>query len=386
MKEGVALPHLVCELERQASAKKDWLVRAQDLEVRSNGSSKLVVDRATDREYQLNDIAHAQLAEYTGVPKPFYDRLRGATEELRVSVFRERHEFHDSNVPLFDTVVNALLGQKGSDVRLVRTLDGKARALLSDSFTVDLDNYDVFRVAAKAISEAGLGPENVLSAQVTERKLYIKVVSPKLEASIQPGNLERPHGGHSFLKEPQVVQAGFIVSNSEVGLGSLSVQPMVYKLMCTNAWIMEEGLRARHIGKALQSDLDGAVYQSDTRLAEAKVRLLKIRDHVQAALDEVRFRGMVQRMQASAELPLDSKVDKVVEATARRFALKETEKDQLLQELIAGADLTLWGLSNAVTAMAKTVESYDRSTELETIGGRMLMLPKADIAELVSAS
>jgi hypothetical protein len=33
-----------------------------------------------------------------------------------------------------------------------------------------------------------------------------------------------------------------------------------------------------------------------------------------------------------------------------------------------GGDLTSWGLGNAVTRMAQDVPSYDRSTELESIG------------------
>src|SRR5204863_7289562 len=102
--------------------------------------------------------------------------------------------------------------------------------------------------------EQGLGADNVVSAEVTERKLYIKVVSPRLEAQIEPSNLHRPHGRHHFLKEAQVVQAGFIISNSEVGLGSLSVQQVVYKLMCTNLWTVETAYRQRHLGKVLEAD------------------------------------------------------------------------------------------------------------------------------------
>lgn len=29
-----------------------------------------------------------------------------------------------------------------------------------------------------------------------------------------------------------IVQAGFVVSNSEIGLGALKVEPLVYRLIC----------------------------------------------------------------------------------------------------------------------------------------------------------
>jgi hypothetical protein len=382
MKTGRVLPELAAELCRRADAKRDFLVPAKELRLSTNGASKLYVDELIGSAFAVNDIAHGQLAEYAGIPKTFYDRMRSATEELRVSLHDEPHEFHALNDPLFDVVVNTLLKNKGADRRLIRTLDGTARALLSENFNVDLDNWDVLRMAASAMEQAGLTPEDVVSCEVTDRKLYLKVVSPKLEARIEPSNLHREHGGHHFLKEPQVVQAGFCLTNSEVGLGSLAIEQTVFKLMCTNLWILETPYRQRHVGKALESGEDHTVYRSDTRLADARTKLLKIRDHIQEALDENRFRALAGTMQQTAEVRLEGKVEAVVEATGKRFALSQGEKEDVLKHLIEGADLTLWGLSNAVTATAQTVRSYDRASELESIGGRFFTLPASELKQL----
>ncbi len=380
--KGRPLPDLAAELKRQADAKQDFVVPAQSVRIRSNGRSDIVLSEL----YELNDIAHQQMAEYTGIPKPFYDRLRGTAEDLRLQLWYSDDDMEGNvsycEASLFDTLLNKLLHTKGKDGRLVRTLDGKARAFLSDSFNVDLDNYDVFAVAARVIEEQGLGPDNVISAEVTERKLYIKVVSPKVEATIEPSNLHRAHGGHHFLKEPQVVQAGFIISNSEVGLGSLSVQQVVYKLVCTNLAIVETAYRQRHLGKVLEADQNGHVYRSDTRTADAKAKLLKVRDHVADALDEHRFAALVGKMQETTEIRLEGRIETVVEGTARRFGLSPTEKDEVLKNLIEGADLSAWGLANAVTATAHSARSYDRATELETVGGRLMTLPFAEMREL----
>lgn len=382
MKQGRALPELVTELKRQANAKRDLLAPAKAIRVHSNGCSRLVLDDS----YVVNDIAHGQLAEYAGVPKPFYDRLRSATNALRVPLLHEDYDPSQADYPLFDVLVNTLLEKKGEDRRLVRTLDGTARAFLSENFNTDLDNYDVLRVAAKAMDEMGLTPENVVSCEVTERKLYVKVVSPKLEATIEPSNLHREHGGFHFLKEPQVVRAGFLLSNSETGLGSLRIQQTIYRLQCTNLWIKEEAYRQRHLGRALEADESGEVYKSDTRLADARAKLLKIRDHVEAALDEHRFLSLVGKMQETTQVRLEGSVEKITEATARKFGLSGEEKDAVLRNLIEGADLSLWGLSNAITATAQTAESYDRATDLEAIGGRLFDLAGAEVAELVRAA
>ncbi len=392
MKQGRTLPDLAAELERQANAKRDFLAPAQTIRLRSNGHTELYLNEP----FAVGEIAHGQIAEYAGVPKGLYDRLRNAAEGLRVPVAQLAdcpQALPDGgqlafckDEPLFDVVLNRLLRQCGGEKRLVRTLDGKARAFLSSSYNPDLDNWDVLRVAARALEESGLGPENVVSCEVTERRLYLKVVSPKLEAVIEPSNLTRAHGGHHMLKEPQVVQAGFVLSNSETGLGSLSVQQTVYKLQCTNLWTIEEGYRQRHLGKTLEAGDDGALYRSDTRQADAKARLLKIRDHVANALDETRFKALVGRMQETAEVRLEGSVEKIVELTARKFGLMQGEKEDVLRNLIEGADLSLWGLTNAVTATAQKAESYDRATELEAAGGRMFALPAAEIRELVRAA
>ena len=45
------------------------------------------------------------------------------------------------------------------------------------------------------------------------------------------------------------------------------------------------------------------------------------------------------------------------------------------QRLIEGNDLTLYGLSNAVTRHSQDVEDYDRATALEGIGYNILSMP-----------
>lgn len=407
MKEGRSLANLALELERQADAKRDFVVATGDGRVHTNGSSALPLIRQ-DETYPLNEIAHGQIADYAEMPKLFYDRLRSSSMTLRVPtaetpVAQGKSELQEptysepfgstdcwparvgSDEPLFDLVINRLLQEKREVKRLVRTLDGRARAFLSSSFDPDMDNFDVFRVAAKVLSESGLTPENVVSCEMTERKLYLKVVTPQLQATIEPSNLTRPQSSFHYLKEPQLVQAGFILTNSETGPGALKVETVVMKLMCTNLFITETSYRKRHPGRMLDADEDGHIYRSDTRAADAKARLLKLRDHVSEALDEHRFLALVGKMQDATEIPLSSNIEKSVEATGRKFGLSQSEREAVVRNLIEVADLSMWGLSNAITQTAGMVDSYDRATEIETIGGKMFSLSPMDLKEIVNA-
>src|SRR5262245_27225407 len=68
----------------------------------------------------------------------------------------------------------------------------------------------------------------------------------------------------------------------------------------------------------------------------------------------------------------------VVEVAAGRFDLNEAERTSVLTHLIRGGDLSQWGLANAVTRAAQDSESFDRATELEAAGGRVIELAPSD--------
>ena len=75
------------------------------------------------------------------------------------------------------------------------------------------------------------------SCEVTPTHLYLKVVNRRLKAEVRVGD---------------VVQAGFVVSNSEVGLGSLRVEPLVFRLVCKNGLICKDFAQKKyHVGRRL---------------------------------------------------------------------------------------------------------------------------------------
>lgn len=67
----------------------------------------------------------------------------------------------------------------------------------------------------------------------------------------------------------------------------------------------------------------------------------------------------------------------MVELTSNKYGLNKDENDGILRHLINGGDLSLYGLSNAITRQSQDVESYDRATELESMGWSVLTMPRA---------
>ena len=43
----------------------------------------------------------------------------------------------------------------------------------------------------------------------------------------------------------------------------------------------------------------------------------------------------------------------------------------------AGGDLSLWGLSNAITLRAQAVDNYEVASQMEKAGGQVIELPRS---------
>lgn len=65
----------------------------------------------------------------------------------------------------------------------------------------------------------------------------------------------------------------------------------------------------------------------------------------------------------------------IVKLVSKDFHITDEESSGVLQRLIEGNDLTLYGLSNAVTRHSQDVPDYDRATALEGIGYNILSMP-----------
>lgn len=373
MKQGRTLQEFAAEIERQAESKADFVLDTRRMQVETlstataRPTTRIILDDAGEDgglgEFSLTDHAHTQVAERLGIPKVFYDRLRfGHTPK------RGARKLPQPGV--FDTLVNGLF-QNAPEKRMVRTLDGKARAYLSNRYR-PFDNIDLASHVLPIIAEWASNQEAELaSCELTENRLYIKVVLPKIQLDIGSAEVG------------DIVQSGFVIQNSEVGLGSLAVYPMVYRLVCKNGMIREaEGMRKYHVGRA--ADQEGAldVFRNETLRQDDKAFWMKVTDVVRASADAAVFEGIVGRMREAKDSTRINDPVGAVERIANTFQLQEKEQKSILSHLIEGGDLSAFGALNAVTRASQDVADYDRATELEKIGGAFLDLSRAEWEKL----
>ena len=91
---------------------------------------------------------------------------------------------------------------------------------------------------------------------------------------------------------------------------------------------------------------------------------------------------IIGKLQDSTRALISGKVQDVVELTSKNYGFNQTEQESILDYLIRGGDMSLYGLSNAVTRMSQDVESYDRATELESIGWDIVTMEPAKWKEI----
>ncbi len=348
MKTGRTLQEFAAEIARQSLSKRDFIVPSNRLHLAIGHGSHMQLSFDQREYFGLRSTMHEQLSTRLDIPRSYYEKMR-------------------THQPMLLTAnVNTWL-EASSDRYLVRTLDNDARAFLSDRYR-PLDNVDLAEAILPRLSDLDVTIE---SCEITERRLYIKAVTPRVQADVVPGD---------------TVQAGICISNSEVGLGALKIEPLIYRLICKNGAVINEmASRKSHIGRR-HSSLDFneqttyVPYISDaTRAAEDKVFWMKINDVMQALLHGPSFQQIVTNWQlATTRAIVDPDVTGVVERTAKKFNLAATEQQSVLQHLITGRDLSAYGLMNAVTRAAHDVESYDRSTDLERIGPQIVELPRTE--------
>ena len=340
MKQGIkTIQNLYGELERQREARKDLIADTRSINISStNGVSMLSVSTGEDiLSYRVTDIAHRQIADRLNIPYKYYERMRTDYPEL------------------LDRNVNGWLMQN-PERRMLRTLDGKLRAFLSDRYR-RLDNLELVDHVLPVIAEMK-GCE-IISCDITETHLYLKVIDKTMKAEIVPGD---------------VVQAGFVISNSEIGLGALKVEPLVYRLVCKNGMISKDLAHKKyHTGKQVE-DTDNAyeLYSDATLAADDKAYFMKVQDIVSAAVDEAKFNLTVDKMRTAMNIKTVDNPVQTVEVLGDRYVLNKLERASILRHFIMGNDYSHFGLVNAVTRSSQDVADYNRATELERIGGTLL--------------
>jgi hypothetical protein len=289
-----------------------------------------------------------------------------------------RHESPQLLAHNVNTWLSAGTGQK----RMVRTLDGKARAFLSDKFR-PIENEDLAETVLPLLLDGGRF--DIMSCEVTERKLYIKVVDKSVSRKLAETGNFMGDGKHRIVR---IAAPAITISNSEVGHGALSIQAGIYDSFCSNlATFAARSMKKYHVGA--RHDLLGedvvALLSAQTQNLTNAALMSQVRDVVANAFNPARFNELVDTVEGTAKEKIsDVDVVKLVNLTGKQIGLTEGENKGVLSALIEGGDLTRFGLYNAVTAFSQKVESYDRATELERAGAAVVELAQPEWQRLLA--
>ena len=326
--------------------------RRMSVETDESGELLLAVDGEDGAEsFFLNDHAIGQMSTDLGIPKRYFDRMREADFGLlRTNVHHWLYQ--EPNRRMIRARYGDLLGTP------------TARAWLSDRYR-RLDNIEI---ATKLLPEfARLGTDvKFHNAAITDTRFYLRATFPAMEKAVKVGD---------------PVHWGVQIKNSEVGAGQFDISNFVLRLACTNGMVVSRVMSARHVGKRLGENLSDEAITADD-----KAFWLAARDELRASIDVSRFDEALEVLRGSTEGAVITAPIGATERLAKAFALSEGEQEAVLTQLASNGDFSRWGALNAITAAAKSVESFDRQVELEEMGWSLASLPEREWSKLAVAA
>lgn len=353
MQTGLRIDTFAEELKRQAENASDYVLPGTNITLKNSGDYFMLTGDLGDGEITtgMRELAHQQLARRLEIPQKYYDRMRRWAPDLLIE---NAHRWLE----------------EGGDRYMVRTLDGYARAVLSDAY-LRLDNHLVADRVLGPMMDAGM---EFKACEVTETRMYIQAVTPDTTREIKKGD---------------AVQFGLTITNSEVGMGSFNIRPFIYRLVCENGMVARQSAgdfhySRRHVGRR-HSGIGAVEMQTDTLAAQAEAISLEMRDTVNHLTNPETIERMMAPLQRAAESQEIEHPEEAVQELARTVDLRESERAGVLENLIRNRDYTAWGAANAVTAAAHDVESFDRNVELQEAGSRVIELGRSQWQRIAEA-
>jgi len=356
-----SLGELAARLERLKATRQDVVTDTRDLTFRV-GADGPVLDVPHVGALPLTRHAHTQVAEKTGIPQRYYDRMA------------------EQNAPLLAENVNAWFLKEPAP-RLVRAAEGHVRALLSDRYRV-IDSEDVALLVA---DRAEKHHADVIECALSETRMSIRVAHPNAREKVGEltAELRARHTGIHQVRAGSVMNLdadymvpGLVVSNSEVGAGAMKVEPIAYRLICWNAAVGEESLAQVHLGGKL--GVGEITYREETLRLSDQALAAQIQDVVDGAFNPDSFRKLVQRFKDAKSVEIAKPVE-VTNAVVKLLGINEDRKEALLRHFMLEGP-TVFGLVNGITAFAQEEADPDAQLALERAAGDILAKPDGVLA------
>jgi len=319
---------LIDELEIQKPLKWDKRLKSSEIEMGLDENLPFLHLQGK-KAVLITKPCHDQIAEKLEIPHKYYHRMREEAPEL------------------LEENVNTWLKHNDKQV-FIRCLGEYARAFLSDRYRV-IDHLDVLLCA---LNELQAHDAEIEACFLSEIEMNIKVKSQKLKDFVR--------------HKDDLIMGGIFITNSETGHKALRVEPRMFRVKCSNGMIVEELVtREIHIGNGDEIS-DEIVY-------------LSLRRSIRELFN--RFGEIVLLLRESTEAKIRNP-QKVIQNVVEQYKLSESQKANILMAFGAEPEYDQYGIANAVTLAAQKEETWEKSVELEKLGGKLVALPMEEFKAL----
>lgn len=360
------LETLVETLDRQRETKIDVVCDARSLAVQHTVGSQLRLLPKTSQLQEFIDAAGFELP-----PKTAQQLAYRLDVEIPGQFLQRLTQQHgDLAAQLLSTLL-----ERTPKKYLLRCLEGRVRAMLSDRYRV-LDNYDL---AFAALDVARQNDGEVLKCWMTEDNMSVSFTTRQIWDELNEG--ERRNGGASqrfqHLSRPDSGPDGgtlfhplVTVTNSETGRGGLGVRYGLLRARCANGALIEDARIERHIG----GTLDAGFLSAETIAADARAIMLKCQDAIRAGFHPATFARLMSTAKKATEVPIAQPQAAVANVIAQHN-LTESAKDGILAYFLRDYSSTAYGLAQSVARYAQDTDA-ETGYAMDGISGEILNAPR----------
>ena len=358
MKRGMSLENLLTTVVEQQKTKRDFVANTKESismvvaeDMPDQVALVLLKEGASELErFSISENCHRQIAGRLQIPLKHYFRMLADYRDLIVNE------------------VNAIFNNE-PQTRLLRTLDGKARAFLSDRYKV-LDNDQVLEQVLPPIVKGDI-PSQLLSSNITENNMYLKVLFTGDDLAQEVGTLRNG--------EPDIVRPGALVKNSETGMGSMVTEGFFYRDYCLNGCVFGKteifNAKRIHLGGKLVANGEFEVFSDETKRKQNELIIAEVADAMKALTNVENVQMMGDALRATKEGAQVENAFAAVDQLAKEVDIRDGEKESVIENFLQDGDFSRWGMINAVTKIANSDSvDYERACELEQIGGSLIDL------------
>jgi hypothetical protein len=281
----------------------------QHIDVKEISFDNLDSVKIADESHPLRTIAQRSITWRLGIPFQYLRKCPPEIQSVNLNYWIE----HEKNEQLFFRF-------DGREVRAIFTPKYKP-----------VDNFEI----CERLDSLGYGPDTQVQAIIDPEFMSLSILDGKKTFQIN-GDKFRP---------------GISISNSEVGLASLSIAAFLLRLVCTNGMVSKTEISAsyRHVST-------------------------KILDEFPQVMDKVSYELGAQKHKVG--LSMESHVDdplKTIDSFNRQFNLNQLQKEAVEWAWPQEAGYTMFHVVNTYTrAAAMEGLSAESSYRLQKIGGEVL--------------